>query len=33
MDEHIGRFLVHLQVERHASPHTVSAYSADLAAY
>ncbi len=33
MDEHIGRFLIYLQGERGASPHTVAAYSRDLAHY
>lgn len=33
MDEYTGRFLITLQAERHASPHTVAAYAADLAHY
>jgi integrase/recombinase XerC len=33
MDAQIGRFLVYLEGERRASPHTLAAYSADLADY
>lgn len=33
MDAYIERFLIYLQAEKHASRHTVAAYSADLAGY
>lgn len=33
MDQFIERFVIYLKGERGASPHTISAYAADLAAY